>query len=93
VIDHWRDTAANMRTQFHRIIFLAGLEPWERAFQNLRESRANELWSDYPEHVASKWLGHSKRIAFSHYLQVTDEQFQRALGEKSTPSSPQLAEF
>lgn len=88
VIDRWRGTAASMRTHFRRIIFWAGLEPWDRAFQNLRESRANELWSEYPEHVASKWLGHSKRIAFNHYLQVQDAQFQKALGEDSPSPAP-----
>ena len=80
VINRWRDTATNMRTHFQRIIFYAGLEPWQRLFQNLRESRANEIWSEYPDHVAAAWMGHSKRIATQHYLQVTDEQFQRALG-------------
>ena len=92
VIDKWRDTATNMRTHFQRIIFRAGLPEWPRLFQNLRESRANELWSDYPEHVAAAWMGHSKRIAESHYLQVTDDQFRRALGEnapeKTVPAPP-----
>ena len=80
VIDKWRDTASNMRTHFQRIIFRAGLPEWPRLFQNLRESRANELWSDYPEHVAEIWMGHSKPIATRHYLQVTEAQFQKALG-------------
>jgi|LSQX01.2.fsa_nt_gb integrase len=80
VIAEHRDTCANMRTQFRRIIFRAGLPEWERTFQNLRESRANEIWSEYPRHVAAAWMGHSERIAFKHYLQVTDEQFQKAIG-------------
>ena len=79
VIDRWRGTESAMRTHLRRIIFRAGLPEWERTFQNLRESRANELWSEYPDHVAAAWMGHSKRIAFNHYLQVTDEQFQKAL--------------
>lgn len=82
VIAEYRDTAANMRTQFRRIIFRAGLDPWERTFQNLRESRANEIWSEYPRHVAAAWMGHSERVAMKHYLQVTDEQFQKALKKK-----------
>ena len=86
VIDKWRDTSANMRTQFHRIIFRAGLPAWERAFQNLRESRANEIWSKFPDHVASAWMGHSKRIAQKHYLEVTDDHFQNALREGIDPA-------
>lgn len=85
VIDRWRDTGKNMRTHFHRIIFRAGLPVWERAFQNLRESRANEIWSQYPDHIAAAWMGHSKRIAQKHYLEVTDDYFQRAL--RPTPAA------
>ena len=89
VIDKWRDTATNMRTHFQRIVFWAGLPEWPRLFQNLRESRANELWSEFPEHVAAAWMGHSKRIAENHYLQVTDDQFQKALGQASPAEGSQ----
>ena len=71
--------------QFRKIIIRAGLTPWERLFQNLRESRANELWTEYPEHVAAAWMGHTKRVAIGHYLQVTDEQFKRALRGDGDP--------
>ncbi len=91
VIDRWRDTAANMRTYFQKIIFWAGLPTWERLFQNLRESRANEIWTDYPDHVAMAWMGHSKRVAVQHYLQVTDEQFQKALGAPNARNSCNLS--
>ena len=79
VIDKWRDTAANMRTHFQRIIFRAGLPEWERLFQNLRASRATDICNEYPAHVESAWIGHSVKIAEAHYLQVTDDHFQRAL--------------
>ena len=93
VIDRWRDIAANnsknMRTQLRRIMFRAGLPEWERLFQNLRESRANEIWSEYPRHVAAAWMGHSERVAMKHYLQVTDEQFQRALKKEPDADTPE----
>ncbi|MBR2693726.1 MAG: site-specific integrase [Thermoguttaceae bacterium] len=73
-----------LANQFRRIIFRAGLTPWERLFQNLRESRANEIWSEYPRHIAIKWLGHTETVAVKHYLQVTDEQFQRALTKRTS---------
>lgn len=34
------------------------------------------------------WMGHSKRIAETHYLQVTDAQFQKALGPAPPAVSP-----
>ena len=33
---------------------------------------------DYPLHVFTAWLGNTPRIAMKHYLQVTDDDFQRA---------------
>ena len=78
--------AQALSKQFRRIIFRAGLTPWERLFQNLRESRANELWTEYPDHVAAAWMGHTKRVAMGHYLQVTDEQFKRALRGDGNPA-------
>ena len=75
----WENTS--LSRNFQRIIFSAGLPRWERLFQNLRESRANELWSEYPRHVAAAWMGHSERVALKHYLQVTDEQFKKALSD------------
>ncbi len=93
VIDRWRDTAANMRTHFRRIIFRAGLPEWERTFQNLRASRATDICNKYPAYVEKAWIGHSEKIAEAHYLQVTDDHFQKALARQpqardadSTPS-------
>ena len=36
VITRYRDSNSNLRTQLHRIIRKAGLEPWPKLFQNLR---------------------------------------------------------
>lgn len=54
------------------------MEPWPKLFQNLRASRATELASEHPAHVAAAWLGHSTAIASKHYWQVTDEDFDTA---------------
>ena len=48
VVTRYRDAGTNLRTQFHRIIRRAGLEPWERAFHNLRASRQTELADQFP---------------------------------------------
>ena len=44
----------------------------------MRASRATELVKDFPEHVVTAWMGHSKRIAQKHYLQVTEEDYKQA---------------
>jgi integrase len=76
----------NLRTQALRIIRNAGVEPWMKTFHNLRSSRQTELVEDYPEHVVAAWLGNSVEIARKHYLQVTDEHFDRAvMSEQDAP--------
>ena len=42
VINRYRSTNANLRTQLIRIIKRAGLVPWEKPFQNLRSTREKE---------------------------------------------------
>ncbi len=69
----------NLRTQLERIIKRAGLKPWPKMFQNLRASRATELAKQYPAHVATEWLGHSREIAAEHYWRVTDADYEQAL--------------
>lgn len=32
-------------------------------------------------HVVCQWIGNSQAIAAKHYLQVTDEHFERAVGD------------
>jgi hypothetical protein len=79
VITRYRDTSTNLRTQLHRIIRKAGLEPWPKLFQNLRATRQTELADEgYPMHVICKWIGNSEAVAREHYLQVTDEHFRQA---------------
>ncbi len=79
VITRYRDVNANLRTQLLRIIANAGLAPWPKLFQNLRASRATELATEYPGHVAAAWLGHSVDVAKRHYWQVTDADFDKAV--------------
>ena len=48
-------------------------------FQNLRSTRETELMNDFPAHVVCGWLGNSQPVAEKHYLQVTDEHFEKAV--------------
>jgi len=57
-------------------------EEWLKPFQNMRSTRETELMETYPAHVVVAWIGNSEVVARKHYLQVTDEHFQRATDQK-----------
>jgi integrase len=78
VIAKHRVMGANLRTHMMRILAKAGVKPWPKLFQNLRSTRQTELCQSWPEHVVCAWLGNSRLIAREHYLQVTDEHFEKA---------------
>ena len=82
VIAKHRIASANLRTTLERICDRAGVELWERAFQNMRASRETELTQEHPLHVVVAWLGNSAPIAARHYLQVTDADFDRAVARR-----------
>jgi hypothetical protein len=81
VIARYRGNSTNLRTQFHRIIRQAGLEPWPKTFQNLRSTRETELAEEFPIHLVCAWIGNSQPVAAKHYLQLADDHFARAVGE------------
>ncbi len=78
VVTRTRDASANWRATLVKIIFRAGLLPWEKPFQNLRATRETELAQSYPLHVVTAWIGNSIPVAAKHYLQVTDADFMKA---------------
>jgi integrase len=81
IITRYRDTNANLRTQLQRIIKAAGLTAWPKLFQNLRSTRQTELREHYPDHVVCSWIGNSHVVAAKHYLQTTEEHFEKAAAE------------
>jgi len=87
VINRYRNSNANLRTQLERIIKRAGLTAWPKLFQNLRSTRETELAQSYPIHVVCAWLGNSQRVAAKHYLQVRDEDFERAASYSAESSA------
>lgn len=92
VITRYRDKGVNLRTQAHRIIKRAGLDPWEKVFQNLRSTRETELVETFPLHVVTYWLGNSELVAARHYLQTTDEHYDRAIGKAAQNAAQKLHE-
>jgi integrase len=73
-----RRRGENLATTGNRIIERAGLDPWPKTFQNLRSSCETDLVARFPLHVACIWIGNTAGIAVKHYLQVTEEDYQRA---------------
>ncbi len=78
----------NLRTQFERILHRAGVEPWPKPFQNLRSSCESDWAEEFPLTIVAKWLGHTPSIALRHYVDPTDESFER--GMKWTPKTQRL---
>jgi integrase len=64
-----------------KAIAQAGLEPWPKLFQNCRSSKETELAGEYPIQVVCKWIGNSPQVAAKHYLQVTEDHYDRAAGK------------
>ncbi len=79
VIHKHRIRSGNLRTTAEKIIRRAGVEPWERLFQNLRASRETELCQSFPLHVATAWIGNTAAVAAKHYLQVTEADYAAAV--------------
>ena len=66
----------NLGTYLRRIVEKAGHKAWPRLFQNLRASCATDWVERYPAHVVAKWLGHSPKVAATHYLQAREHHFE-----------------
>ena len=79
IITGYRDSGVNLRTQLSKIIRCAGPTQWPKLRHNLRASRQTELAESFPTHIVCAWIGNSLDVAREHYLQVTDQHFERAL--------------
>ena len=80
VVPKCSNATQNFRTTFQKIVKRAGLKAWPKLFQNLRSTRQTELCEEFPSHVVSAWIGNSESVAKRHYLQVTEDHFQKASG-------------
>lgn len=79
VISRIRNPKTNLRTQMIRILKKAGIKAWPKLFQNLRSSRESELIKVHGIEVACAWIGNTPAVAMKHYLQITDEDYEKAL--------------
>lgn len=67
--------------RLRRAIKRAGLEKWERLVQNLRSSRAIDVYRKYGALAEKEWIGHTEQTAQDHYLHLLEADFQNALLE------------
>jgi len=74
--------SSKVHTRLHRIIERAGLEPWSRLWHSMRASCQTDLACRFPLPVVCRWLGNTQPIALKHYVDVTDSDFERAIGFK-----------
>ena len=97
VINRYRESKrSNLGTQFARIVKMAGIEPIQRPFDNMRASRSTEIYNEFGAFLESKWIGHSHKIAMKCYLQVREVDFERAVktsveGDLGRVSAPNCA--
>lgn len=92
VITRYRDSNANLRTTFTKIIKRAGETPWPKLFHNLRASRETELAAQYPIHVVCEWIGNTAAIAAKHYLTVREEDYAKATAKSGAKSGAPVAQ-
>lgn len=71
-------SGASLRKPLFRAIRLAGATPWEKPFNALRASCDTQLRRHFPSHQVDRWIGHDEATAKSNYLQITDDDFERA---------------
>jgi integrase len=76
----------NLRRYAEQLLDRAGVAKWPKLFHNLRASRETELLASHPAHVVFSWIGHTAAVARSHYLQVTDADFDRASNPAQNPA-------
>lgn len=83
-----RRMRGNLGTSFRRIINLAKVKPWPKAFQNLRATRETELMAKYPAKDVASGLGNSEPVAMAHYAMAMQSSFDRAMieGAVSVPA-------
>jgi len=81
-----RQPESNLRTEAMKLIDRAGVDVWEKLFQNLRMSCATDLLNaGYPVTKVADWLGHSVAVLLEHYKGTTGREIQEAREVNNDP--------
>ena len=65
----------SLSSWIHKVAIRAGVQLWEKPFQNCRSSRDTELRKIFPEYLVNRWIGHTQQVAEAHYTQVLPSDF------------------
>ncbi len=89
----FKNAAQMYRKVIVQAVKRAGLTPWPKLFQNCRASCETELAEEFPVQVVCEWIGNSPQVAAKHYLQVTDDHYEKAVQNQVqyTAVSPRTA--
>lgn len=92
VFTQHRSTAAKTwRKQLLTLMKSAGVQQWDKLWQNMRASCRTDLEAHFPGFVVDAWLGHSAEVGRKHYTRVNDEHYAAACGVArgvNQPSTP-----
>ena len=81
-----RKPSTNLRTTAMKLIDRAGVDVWEKQFQNLRMSCATEMINaGYPIRKVAVWLGHSVQVLEQHYIGTTGREIKEARIQNDNP--------
>jgi len=61
-----------LRKRIERVVFYAGLPLWERLIQNMRSSRANEIFREFGQIAEREWIDRSTATAQDRYLHIPE---------------------
>ena len=81
----------NLAVRFESVIRRAGLEPWAKLFQVPRRNRETDWAQEYPQYVASVWMGHDMAVSEKHYLQIPDQLYEAASDSESARTATRSA--
>lgn len=73
-------TGSALTAKLARICRDAGVEPWPKAWVNLRASCERDMLLHHPIDDCASWLGHSPETALRHYNRVVKDQRTREAG-------------
>lgn len=69
---------SNLPRKLYVILKRAGIDPFPRCFQVLRQSCETEWSQRFPQYAVSAWLGHSEKVSREHYLMIPDDLWKSA---------------
>lgn len=80
VFPNCQSSGSALTGKLRRICGAAEVEPWPKAWVNMRASSERDMLLNHPIDDCAAWLGHSPETALKHYNRVAKDQRTRAAG-------------